>query len=193
MPVSLRQQLRQQRRQLDYLQQQHAARLLVRRLSRSLRWQRSRRIAFYLPVDGELDPRELLRLALQQGKYCYLPVLHPFHPDRMLFVRYQLTDRLHYNRWGIAEPVPSKARRILPRRLQLAFVPLTGFDRSGNRLGMGKGFYDRAFAFRIGNSRSPVLVGLAHNCQEVAGGLQAAAWDVKMDAICTPSEIIGRI
>ena len=193
MPVSLRQQLRQRRRQLDYFQQQHAARRLTRRLSRSLRWQGSKRIAFYLPIDGELDPGMLLKLALKQGKHCYLPVLHPLHPNRMLFIRYQPGNRLHYNRWGIAEPVPAAGRTICSRYLQLALVPLTGFDRNGNRLGMGKGFYDRAFAFRNGSRRRPVLVGLAHTCQEVTGGLKSAAWDVKMDAICTPSEMIGQI
>ena len=45
------------------------------------------------------------------------------------------------NQYGIPEPVGGK--EIMPEELDLVFVPLLGFDLQGNRVGYGKGYYDR--------------------------------------------------
>ena len=76
------------------------------------------------------------------------------------------------------------------RHIDVVLMPLLGFDETGNRLGMGGGFYDRAFAFRGQRSvcRRPLLVGLAYHWQEISG-LRAQQWDVPMDAIITDREI----
>jgi len=74
-------------------------------------------------------------------------------------------------------------------------MPLVGFDPAGNRLGMGKGFYDRCFAFRGRNPgssparRRPILAGLAHDCQQVER-IPAEEWDVRLDVIFTPGSMI---
>ncbi|HBN15501.1 MULTISPECIES: 5-formyltetrahydrofolate cyclo-ligase [unclassified Pseudohongiella] len=189
---SLRKQLRQRRRQLDHFTQRHNAIRLTHRINRSLTWRGSRRIAFYQAIDGEIDPAGLLKKAWAQGKICYLPVLHPFHPHRLVFVRVSRHSRLHRNRWGIAEPVPAVGRVASIKSLDLILVPLVGFDRQGHRLGMGKGFYDRALSFRAGR-RFPRLIGLGHMCQESGETLRPAPWDVRMDQIATPRWSFGRL
>ena len=73
--AALRRQLRQARRSLSPLQQQRAARALYRQLAQHPLFRRARHIAFYLPNDGEIDPRLLLREAQRRGKIAYLPVL----------------------------------------------------------------------------------------------------------------------
>lgn len=158
----------------------------MRQLRHASAWQSARRIAFYQAIDGEIDPAPALRRAWQQGKACYLPVLHPVKHDRMLFVRIRAGSRLSYNRWGIPEPKPTLKHIVAPRRLDLVLMPLVGFDEAGNRIGMGKGFYDRTFAFRRGQYSRPVLAGLAHECQLVTEGLTPASWDVALDALVTP-------
>ncbi|MBC52869.1 MAG: 5-formyltetrahydrofolate cyclo-ligase [Gammaproteobacteria bacterium] len=183
---TLRQQLRRARRQLSASQQRHAAFGLARHLRHALLWQGARRIAFYHAVDGEIDPGPALRLAWQLGKACYLPVLHPIKENQMVFVRVWPGSRLVYNRWGIAEPKPALKHSISPGTLDLVLMPLVGFDEAGHRIGMGKGFYDRTFAFRRSQHRRPALVGLAHECQKVAGGITPSAWDVALDALATP-------
>lgn len=183
---ALRQRLRRARRQLSFSQQRHAAHGVTRQLLQAPVWQCARRIAFYQAVGGEIDPAPALQRAWQQGKTCYLPVLHPFKSDHMLFVRTRPGDRLLYNRWGIPEPKLCLKNRVSPRRLNLVLMPLVGFDEAGNRIGMGKGFYDRTFAFRRKNTRRPALVGLGHECQGVAEGIRPSAWDVPLDALATP-------
>jgi 5-formyltetrahydrofolate cyclo-ligase len=91
---------------------------------------------------------------------------------------------MQYNRFGIAEPQGTEV--LAARWLDVVFLPLVGFDRRGVRLGMGGGFYDRAFAFRQLRSvwHAPRLIGLAYAFQEVAN-IRAAAHDVLLDAVVT--------
>lgn len=69
--------------------------------------------------------------------------------------------------------------------MDIILLPLTGFDARGNRLGMGGGFYDRTLAFRQrAGQRRPLLVGIAHACQEVPL-IPSASWDIPLDRIVT--------
>lgn len=182
--ASLRRQLRQARRQLTAAQQSRSAIDLAQRVLRSHWFRRSRRIAFYLANDGEIDPALLLRAALDAGKTCFLPrVADPLHPH-LVFAQFARGDRLQRNRFGIAEPTPH-AVTSPAHELDLVLMPLVGFDEHGNRLGMGGGFYDRTLAYkRQRPSARPYLVGLAHQCQRMAD-LPADDWDIALDGVIT--------
>ena len=71
------------------------------------------------------------------------------------------------------------------KNIDLVLTPLVAFDRWGNRLGMGGGFYDRTFASQLnlknefGNKR-PFLCGVAHKCQQVRE-LMPKKWDFPLD------------
>lgn len=184
----LRKQLRETRRQLTSRQQDEASVRLHHNISGQRFFRSARRIAFYLSSDNEIDPHLLLADALSRGQHCYLPVLHPRGENRLLFVRYRQGDQLKCNRWGIPEP-RLDGSMLNPRTLDVVFVPLVGFDAEGNRLGMGKGFYDRTFAFRsLTKRRRPLLIGLAHECQRMES-LDNQSWDIGMDRIVTDQRI----
>ncbi|MBW8453970.1 5-formyltetrahydrofolate cyclo-ligase [Pseudomonas stutzeri] len=178
---ALRRKLRQTRRQLSPAQQRHAARRLYRQLSHHPLFRRARHIALYLPNDGEIDPRLLLRAAHRRGKATYLPVLNPWPRTRMVFQRIEPGERLRRNRFGIFEPVIRTARQRRVWALDLLLMPLVGFDGNGGRLGMGGGFYDRSLAYRARRKKShkPTLLGLAHECQRV-DRLPLESWDVPL-------------
>ena len=63
-------------------------------------------------------------------------------------------------------------------------VPLSAFDGSGNRIGYGGGFYDRAIARLRAAGRSPLVVGIAFACQE-AEAIPAEPHDIGLQAILT--------
>ncbi|WP_028693231.1 5-formyltetrahydrofolate cyclo-ligase [Pseudomonas cremoricolorata] len=177
----LRRLLRNARRALTPLQQLRAARGLYRQLAQHPLFRRARHIALYLPNDGEIDPRLLLREAQRRGKRTYLPVLHAWPRTHMVFQRFDAHERLRRNRFGIAEPVVNRKRQRPVWALDLILLPLVGFDEVGGRLGMGGGFYDRSLAYqsRRKSWKKPLLLGLAHECQKVER-LTQASWDVPL-------------
>ena len=70
-------------------------------------------------------------------------------------------------------------------------VPLLAFDRRGQRLGYGGGYYDRSFAFLNEQARptEPLLVGIGYDFQEL-DEIEPARWDVRLDFIATDRELI---
>lgn len=183
---ALRRQLRQARRALSQQAQRQAAQGLRQQLGTHPWFRRARHIGLYLPNDGEIDPRPLLRLAQRRKRSVYLPVLNAWPRTRMVFQRLERNERLRRNRFGILEPRPRLARQRPLWSLDLALMPLVGFDDQGGRLGMGGGFYDRSLAYlqRRTTWRSPRLIGLAHELQRV-DRLPTAPWDVALTAVVT--------
>ncbi|MEE4741531.1 5-formyltetrahydrofolate cyclo-ligase [Pseudomonas alliivorans] len=177
----LRRQLRKARRSLTRSQQREAARGLYRQLAQHPLFRRARHVSLYLPMDGEIDPRLLLRAAQRRGKATYLPVLNAWPRTRMVFQRVRPGETFRPNRFRIPEPRINRAKQRRIWALDLVLMPLVGFDDEGGRLGMGGGFYDRSLAYRARRStwRQPVLLGLAHECQKVER-LAQASWDVPL-------------
>ncbi|MFT4814782.1 MAG: 5-formyltetrahydrofolate cyclo-ligase [Pseudohongiellaceae bacterium] len=184
---TLRSSLREKRQELSPEQQETAAVSLFSMLGNQDFFRVAQRIAFYQVADGEIDPRMLLDLALSEGKSCFLPVIQQDNPEFVSFAPYDANTELVPNKWGIAEPLASEV--ISPTNFDVVFVPLVGFSKNCFRLGMGKGFYDRTFSFKIFNRRSsPMLVGLAHESQLV-DSFPVESWDVRLDAVATEKKI----
>jgi len=182
----LRRLLRKARRALSASEQRQAARGLYRQLAQHPLFRRARHISLYLPTDGEIDPRLLLREAQRRGKHTYLPVLSAWPRTRMVFQRIRPGEKLAPNRFRILEPRVNLAAQRKVWALDLVLLPLVGFDTEGGRLGMGGGFYDRSLAYlaRRQSWRKPTLLGLAHECQKV-GKLNQASWDVPLQGTVT--------
>lgn len=184
---TLRSSLREKRHGLSTEQQMAAALALFNMLGNQDFFRVAQRIAFYQVADGEIDPRMLLDLALSEGKSCFLPVIQQDNPEFVSFAPYDANTELVPNKWGIAEPPASEV--ISPTNFDVVFVPLVAFSKDCFRMGMGQGFYDRTFSFKIFNRRSsPMLVGLAHECQLI-DSFPVESWDVRLDAVATEKRI----
>lgn len=157
------------------------------RLMRLPEFRRARTVAAYLPVDGEIDPGPLLRTCRARGKQLFLPVIAV--RQGLMFAPFGRHTVWRRNRFGIAEPVVPPASLRPGGSLDLVITPLVACDRSGTRLGMGGGFYDRCFAFLLrGNWRRPCLVGLAYGFQQV-DYLPRRRWDVPVDLLVTDNGV----
>ena len=184
-PQTLRKELCKQRLQLNKHQRLQAAKSVTKQVCQLPEFRLKQYIAFYLPVKGELNPLALLDYALSLQKKCYLPILHPLQTNLLHFCEYKKQDTLLPNRYGILEPAFNLKKIIPTWALDCVFVPLVGFDKQGNRLGMGGGFYDRTFAFKKSRHTSrPYLIGLAYQFQKTSQ-LVPQAWDVPMDLVIT--------
>lgn len=145
----------------------------------ALRWavyQRARTVMAYVSVGGEVGTEALLRAVLADGKRLVLPrceghgVMHgKLAADLQGLVR---------GRLGIPEP-PAEVPTVDKDTIDLIFVPGLLFDRDGNRLGQGAGYYDRYLADYRG-----VTCGLAFSVQVVAA-LAARPHDIPVQALIT--------
>ncbi len=187
----LRQSIRAQRRQLTPQTISAHARLMANRASREIRFLKAKRIAFYIGVNGEMDPAPLVDQAFAMGKQCYFPVLTHRPANRLVFSEFRHQSPQTINRFGIPEPAFPHRNSLSPWLLDLVFVPLVAFDLQGNRLGMGGGFYDRTFSFKTQRShwRGPKLIGLAHEFQKSEQTLTANHWDIPLDAVITEKRV----
>ena len=173
----LRQQIRKTRVNLTALQQQQAEDSITQQALAFIEERNAQHIALYISFDGEISTDKLIKILWAQGKQVYLPVLHPFNPNHLLFLRYLPDIPMVKNKFGIWEP-KLNVQNVLPLdELDILFTPLVAFDKQGNRLGMGGGFYDRTLQNWQNSSFIPV--GLAHQCQQVEQ-LPTEAWDVPL-------------
>ncbi|MDE9431997.1 5-formyltetrahydrofolate cyclo-ligase [Xenorhabdus bovienii] len=183
---SIRKQIRQLRQNLSPEQQSRFAQQVAQNVVSHPKIQQANKVALYLSFDGELDTRPLIQQLWQQNKQVYLPVLHPFSRHHLLFLHYHAETPLNCNRFNIEEP-PLDVRQVLPvSELDVMFIPLVAFDNTGQRLGMGGGFYDRTLAKWQQQNFYPI--GLAHDFQLV-NVLPSANWDIPLPEIITPEKI----
>ncbi len=182
----LRKELRSQRRQLSSDDRIRKSNALIAQVLRHRSYRQAQHIAFYSAFDGEVDVAALLLHAYNNNKHCYLPVLPKIAGQKMRFAPYHdgLVNKL--NHFGISEPFYQARTMRAATKLDLVLMPLVGFDESGQRLGMGGGFYDRCFEFRRIRTRwrKPMLLGVGFECQKV-DCLVHETWDVAMDACVT--------
>lgn len=183
----LRRDLRALRRGLTVAMRRDASRQACARLRRLPWFRQARRVAIYIPLPAEADPRPLMER--DRHRRFYVPVLVGSHGMRFAHLRPHM--RLRRNRLSIVEPRYPGRRLLRPRAMDLVVMPLLGFDPHCNRLGQGGGHYDRAFAFlahRRLRHGGPRLVGLAFECQRV-DELPHRSWDIPLDAVVTESRV----
>lgn len=118
----LRKQMRAKRLALTADEQAFAAQDIILKSLELIERYSAQHIAFYLPFNGEISPLVLMDRLIKQGKNIYLPVLHPFSANQLLFLQYQGEAQLERNRFGILQP-KLDVRNVLPRNeLEMIFV-----------------------------------------------------------------------
>ena len=140
----------------------------------------ARTVAGYHPLKDEISPYCVLE-RLGAGQRAALPWFLD-RDSRMLF---REAPAVEPSPWGVLQPAAS-AEALAP---DLVLVPLVAADRSGARIGHGKGYYDRALA-HLREGGTVFTIGLAWESQIVDEPIPADPWDMPLDAIATPKEWI---
>jgi 5-formyltetrahydrofolate cyclo-ligase len=145
------------------------------------------RIALFLSMDGEIGTQATIELLWKMNVEVYIPRIHPFNPQQLLFIQYNPDTPLIKSALGMFEPELNCAKVTPLAQLDIVFTPLVAFDHQGHRLGMGGGFYDRTLAHHYRqNQARPAIIGLAHDCQQV-DMVPVEPWDLPLKQIITPS------
>jgi len=186
---ALRKHLRSLRSQLSPTERLQAADALASWLEQLPEFLVDQRIAGYWAVAGEMPLHAAFaNLRARDQVYC-LPIVTD--ADVLRFAAWKPGAALRNNRYGIPEPDIGPTEQFQAADMDVVLLPLTGFDRHGNRLGMGAGYYDRSFAFLSETARParPVLVGIGYHFQELPE-IAPEPWDVKLDFVATDRELI---
>lgn len=187
--TNLRTRIIKQRTALSKTEQHTLSKKIAEHIQSLPLFQQSQHIAFYIAVNGEVDPHPLLEHAWAHDKTCYLPTLDTTTFNSLHFLPYLPNTPLQPNRYGIPEPAIDETTTFFPaEHLDLVLTPLVAFDLNGNRLGMGGGYYDRTFAFLTQPQQKPTLLGLAYEFQKV-DSLPPEAWDIPLKITATDLQI----
>lgn len=118
-------------------------------------------VSGFWPMRSEVDVRPLMAALREAGARLCLPAIL----DRTTIIFRELLRETKLVGMGYGTFGPDEDAEILDPSIML--VPLAAFDTRGHRIGYGAGYYDRAIAKLAAAGRSPRLVGIAFDCQEV--------------------------
>lgn len=191
----LRARLKQSRRDMPVADRQRGSLLLRARLHSWLATTRTACleanrtppaiVAGFWPLADEPDLTELYRQWHDSGIVVVLPVMQTGQ-QRLIFKPWHPQARMHQAEFGVQEPAQGDA--VLP---DVILVPTLGYTTDGDRLGYGKGFYDRTLAHLASLNCRPTTIGVAWdnaNLNELDPGYRPATHDQRLDAIITPSD-----
>lgn len=156
----------------------------------SFYYKKSSSILTYAALPGEFSLDQLIQQVLQSEKKVFLPKSFPQDCSMEFYAlknHLPYSQQLIYGSYGIREPISNREKyEGSPETLIL--IPGLAFTRTGQRLGRGKGFYDR-FLSRL-PTQNCILMGVCYQWQ-VLEQLPTEETDIPLDCILTPEEIIN--
>ena len=142
----------------------------------------------YASYKSEVETKEIIQGALRQGKRVAVPKVHG---TEMFFYEIQSWEELFPGYQGILEPQISGREPVIPTNNDVMLVPGAVFDRKGNRIGYGGGYYDRYLEkIREAFEQQPYLMALSFGCQICPHKIPVETHDKKMDCILTERRVI---
>ena len=147
-------------------------------------YQQCRSVMFYVAMAEETATAGLIEDALHRGKQVYAPLLGAQYGE-MSAAAIKRPQDLVTGKYGLKMPAPDSATLAAGESIDLIVVPGVAFDRTGNRLGMGAGYYDRFFSRTL----HAVRLGLAWECQVVAE-VPCEPHDIRMHYLLTDAGLI---
>lgn len=140
-------------------------------------------VMVYMDFKNEVRTQELIEHLLTAGKSIILPLI-----DHNEIIPYRISSLgdLKQGTFGILEPDKNKCEPFDAQQIDFVILPGVGFDRAGNRLGFGKGYYDRFFLQLKADVKRAAL---AYDFQ-IVPRIPAAPHDIPMHYIITEKQII---
>lgn len=116
------------------------SKIIIEKIKLSKIYQESKVIALYKSLKSEVDTKELIEYSLKIGKIVVLPKVEK---NELKFYKISLNEPLIKSNFGVEEPLGLNINYIDKSEIDLVIVPGLCFDKENNRLGFGKGYYDR--------------------------------------------------
>jgi len=140
-------------------------------------------VSGFSPLKTEINPLPLMRRLAAAGARLALPAVAG-RGKQLIMRSYTFGQALNEGVWGIREP-KDDAPEVDP---DILIVPLAAFDRRGNRIGYGAGYYDMTIN-RLRSVKSVVAIGIAYAAQEVSE-VPTTSRDAPLDLVLTERDVI---
>jgi 5-formyltetrahydrofolate cyclo-ligase len=160
------------------------SRLIQAQVLEFLPYLHSRSVALYNPIQNEVETGAIRDHALVTGKSVFFPRFGA--KDSLELIRIRSVSEFSVGRFGILEPTGAIQPAGPDREGLLVFVPGVAFDLFGNRLGRGKGWYDRLIKQDL---EKAIVVGLAYDFQ-IVEAVPAEEWDQKVHYVITERSVV---
>lgn len=176
----LRTEFRKKRLSLDSAEVKEKSRQIMKKLFSLEEFRAAKTIMFYVSKDNEVNTHNIIKHSLDNKVVCV--------PKTNLATKnidaYSIDsfDQLSIGTFYVMEP--NKGKLVDSSKIDLIFLPGLVFDKNGNRLGRGKGYYDKF----LKNTKAK-KIGLAFDFQ-VIDGVPTNKHDVSVDMIVTEKEVI---
>lgn len=141
-------------------------------------------VLLYMSYRSEVSTKEILNYCLMKKKKVFCPRV--LSDTRMEFYWVSCLEDLKKGYQGIPEPISETLFSMDKKAVMI--LPLAGFDHERNRLGYGKGYYDRF----LQGTKNIYKIGIAYECQKWEELLPMEESDVPLDLIITELSMYGK-
>lgn len=182
---ALRSTLLEKREKLSEQYYEEASEEIVTRLQTLPVFRKSRTIHCYVSMNSrrEVNTHAFLRWMLASNKRVVVPITD-FDATELRHVELHSFESLESNKWGVPEPIDGK--ELAPKDLDFVVVPMVGADLQCNRIGYGKGFYDR-FLSKVNGPTAGLCF---EEC--IVEDIPTESFDVQLSTVITEERIISR-
>lgn len=178
---SLRREILEKRKALFKEEKIKWDREIARNLAEMKEFVEAKDVLCYVSTDDEVDTRQIINFSLSQEKNVYVPKV--VSKEKMEFYKINSLSELRKGYFGISEPDTGNEK--FENGDAICVVPGLCFDKEGNRLGYGGGFYDRFL-----QNKKMITVSLAYS-SFILKKINCDEYDVKMDYIVTQSGVLN--
>ena len=161
----------------------HFALSLFNKLFEKIKFQEINIVSSFISINSEINTRDLNNLIFNKNKILCLPVIEKKN-SHLIFKQFKSEENLVKGHMNISEP-QNKNKILNP---ELIFVPCLAFDKKGNRLGYGGGYYDRTFAYLNKINHRFISVAYAYEEQKL-DYIPIDKFDFKVDYVITEKNL----
>lgn len=176
--------LRQKRDSLSKREILNASSKILKKLFCLQEFKKAKNVVFYVSIGSEVYTQGAIRKLLKgKGNKSKSIIVPKVKGNRLILSRItSMSDLKPQGRFKIPEPI--EIRRVNKNKIDLVILPGLGFDKEGNRVGYGKGYYDRLL-----KTLKAKKIGLAFE-QQLVNNLPSHNHDIRMDVVVTEKRIL---
>lgn len=183
----IREEIRRRQAQYDLADNQRASMRISSALEiLMLQYFQPNLVMSYVSMHDEVSTHEIIRSCLRRGVRVCVPCVDAANQSMTASELENFSTDLEKGYGGIMEPRQDCRRPVDAEQIDLHLIPGVAFDPRGNRIGRGKGYYDR---FLLEANPESIKVGLAYSWQ-VVDEIPEESHDVAMDLVVTEQGVV---